>query len=114
MDAIRISDGKPVFLKRVNKSEHPFEIDIGLFFFSKPFASDPRNHCVPFLEVIPLPEDDNMAIIVMPFLRNFDSPDFDTVGEVVEFVRQMVEVSCPLGNHGFNLSLSPSGRTIHA
>jgi len=91
LDAIRISDGKPVFLKQVEKSDHPFEIDIGLFLSSGSLASDPRNHCVPFLEVIPLPEDDNMVVVVMPFLRRFDSPAFDTVGEVIEFVRQMIE-----------------------
>ena len=55
-------------------------------------ASDPRNHCVPFLEVIPCPDDDDLTIVVMPFLREFDSPDFDTMGEVLEFIRQMLEV----------------------
>jgi hypothetical protein len=93
----------------VKKSEHPFEVDIGLFFSSESLASDPRNHCVPFLEAIPLPEDDNMVIIVMPFLRKYNSPDFDTVGEVVEFVRQMIEVRSSIGNMDSTRAISCQG-----
>jgi len=91
LDAIRIRDDKPVFLKQIERSKHALEIDIGLFFSSDPLSSDPRNHCVPFLEVLPCPDDDDIVVVVMPFLRKFDSPDFDTVGEVVEFIRQMIE-----------------------
>lgn len=79
-------------LKKIKKSEHPHEVDIGLFLSSGPLVSNPRNHCVPSLEVLQSPEDDDLFIIVMPFLRQFDSPDFDTVGEVLEFIRQLFEV----------------------
>jgi hypothetical protein len=94
-DATRISDGTYVALKIVKASIHPYEIDIGAFFSSPSLAHNPRNHCVPILEVLKVPDDDDMVIIVMPLLRYWDSPPFETVGEVVEFLRQLLEVHLP-------------------
>lgn len=55
--------------------------------------SDPQNHCVPLLEVlIPPDETPDTRILVMPLLRPFDSPIFDTFGEAVECIRQLFEV----------------------
>ena len=92
IDATRISDGKVVTLKRINKSEHPHEIDIGLYFSSKTLASLPANHCVPIHDILTLEGDENIAIMVMPLLRPYTDPRFDTVGEVVECLRQLFEV----------------------
>jgi hypothetical protein len=92
LDATRIADGRFVYLKIISKSVHPFEADIGLFFSSGTLGPDPRNHCVPIYEVLQLPDDDDRIILVMPLLRDYFDPRFDTVGEVVEFFRQMFEV----------------------
>ena len=56
-------------------------------------ASDPRNHSVPIYEVLQLPDDDDKLILVMPLLKEYQIPRFDTIGEVVEFFRQIFEVS---------------------
>jgi hypothetical protein len=56
-------------------------------------ASDPRNHCVPIYEVLQLPDDEDKLILVMPLLKEYDIPRFDTIGEVVEFFQQLFEVS---------------------
>ncbi|KAG2360427.1 hypothetical protein BDR07DRAFT_1451981 [Suillus spraguei] len=69
MDATRLSDGLYVSLKMVEKSEYPDEAEIGLYFISDKLVSDPKNHCVPFFEVL--------SIIVMPLLLNFVK-EFDT------------------------------------
>jgi hypothetical protein len=92
MDAIRISDGKAVGLKKVSKSRHPYEEEIIRFFSSDPLAKDPRNHCVPAFEILSVPDDRDLIIIVMPLLREYDSPRFDTYGEAVECIRQLLEV----------------------
>ena len=94
MDATRVSDGAIVTLKSVNKESNPFEVEIGLFLSSEPLASDPKNHCVPILDTLQVPDDENETIIVMPLLRDNGTPRFDTVGECVEFFRQVFEVSC--------------------
>lgn len=91
MDATRIADGEMVFLKRIRRRVHPHEVKISELFSSEPLKSHPRNHCVPIFEVLDVPNDDNLAILVLPFLRQFDSPRFQTVGEGIEFFRQVFE-----------------------
>jgi hypothetical protein len=93
MDATRLVDGTYVMLKLVHKSDHPFEGDIGLFLRSGQLNSDPRNHCVPIYEVLQIPDDENATVIVMPLLRPFDNPKFQTCGEVMDFLRQVFEAS---------------------
>ncbi|EGN92527.1 hypothetical protein SERLA73DRAFT_127369 [Serpula lacrymans var. lacrymans S7.3] len=89
LDATRISDGVFVTLKLIKKSRHPYEIEIGQLFSSEPVASDPANHCVPIYDVLHVPNDEDQAIIVMPLLRPFTNPRFDTCGEVVECFHQL-------------------------
>lgn len=58
----------------------------------KKLPKDPKNHCVPVLDVFEDNENHNVSYIVMPFLRAVDDPPFETVGQVIDFVTQMVEV----------------------
>ncbi|KAJ7670381.1 hypothetical protein B0H17DRAFT_865130, partial [Mycena rosella] len=55
---------------------------------SEPLVSHPDNPCVLLLAVLTPPEAPEYQIIVMPFLRNADSPPFETGGEIAEFCRQ--------------------------
>jgi hypothetical protein len=103
MDATRISDGKTVMLKRIERSVHPFEIEIAQFFNTQPQASDPRSHCVPILEVLQDPDDEDSSVLVMPFLRSYYEPEFDTYGEAVECFRQLFEVCVLHYLHGLSL-----------
>jgi len=91
MDAIRVSDGKLVGLKKVSKSLHPSEAKIAQFFSSEPLVSDPSNHCVPVYDILQVPEEDDRIIIIIPFLRKYDSPNFETIGEVVSFFSQALK-----------------------
>ncbi|KAJ7782419.1 kinase-like domain-containing protein [Mycena maculata] len=91
MDATRTSDGAFVLMKRINKMVHPFEVDIATWLSAEPQRSDPENHCVPIYEVLQMPDDPNVQIIVMPLLTEYDKPHFDTIGEAVSFFRQTFE-----------------------
>ena len=94
-DALHIPTGLRVALKKVKKEDYPFEEDIIRYLSSEPLSKDPRNHCVSLLDVLhpPLKEGDNdVQILVMPYLRPFDSPIFDTFGEAIECIRQLFEV----------------------
>lgn len=91
IDATRLLDGQYVTLKRIKKSEHPYEVDIGLYFSSESLATQSANHCVPFYEILSL-DDQDTVIIVMPLLRLYSDPHFDTFGEVIECFRQLFEV----------------------
>ncbi len=91
MDATRISDGRPVMLKRLLPIEGPYELQINQLFSSEPLVSDPRNHCARLLDVIELPNEHQ--IMVHPQLRPFNNPSMQTYGEFVAFFSQLCEVS---------------------
>ncbi|KAH9165356.1 hypothetical protein EDB89DRAFT_2010447, partial [Lactarius sanguifluus] len=67
MDAIRIHDGKRVMLKKVLPEEGPHELQISRMFSARGVATNSRNHC--------------HQLMVMPFLRPFDNPHFQTFGD---------------------------------
>jgi hypothetical protein len=94
VDAVRVEDQSTVILKRLTRKYSPYEVEIGQYLSSGSLRADPRNHCVPFIDVLEVPEDEATVIIVMPFLRPFDDPPFSTVGEVMECLGQLLEV-CP-------------------
>ncbi|KAJ6538807.1 kinase-like domain-containing protein [Mycena vulgaris] len=91
IDARRIRDGMDVCLKTIELDTHGLEHGIGMFFCSDVLANDPRNHCVPILERLQVPDDANNIIIVMPLLREYSQPRFDTFGEAVDFFSQIFE-----------------------
>jgi hypothetical protein len=83
MDATRISDGRPVVLKRLLVEEGPYELQINKLFSIEPLASNLRNHCARLLDVIQLP--DEQPIMAHPMLRQHNDPRSRTVGEIVTF-----------------------------
>ena len=90
MDAIRISDGLRVFFK-VIPAAHDYERRVHKTLWSPQHRVDPRNHCVPLLDVLWPPNSGEM-LLVIPLLRSFEDPEFDTVGEVIDFIDQLFEV----------------------
>ncbi|KAI1790366.1 kinase-like domain-containing protein [Ganoderma leucocontextum] len=86
IDAIRVRIGQRVSIKRTSKGTK--EIDIAQFLTSI-YASD--SHCVPILEVLQDPFEPQRALVVMPYLLPFNEPEFEAVGEVVDFVYQTLE-----------------------
>ncbi|KAF7312509.1 Protein kinase domain-containing protein [Mycena indigotica] len=50
-----------------------------------------KNHCIPIFDVLQDPYDDDKQIIVMPQLIDVEEPIFQTVGEVIDFFRQVFE-----------------------
>ncbi|TEB23481.1 other/AgaK1 protein kinase [Coprinellus micaceus] len=100
IDAICLTDASYVVLKRIVHAESPEEVPILQYFLQEPQCSDPRNHCIELLEVLHPPDEEGVSIIVLPVLRPYDNPDFDTIGEGLDFIRQMLEGLCFLHEHG--------------
>ncbi|KAG9318988.1 kinase-like domain-containing protein [Chiua virens] len=90
IDATQILDGKVVTLKKVSRMDHPYEVEIGVYFSSESLASNPANHCIPIYDVLSF-DDNNIALLVMPLLRAYTDPNFDTIGEAVECFHQLFE-----------------------
>ncbi|KAJ7347369.1 hypothetical protein DFH08DRAFT_779601 [Mycena albidolilacea] len=86
MDAVRMSNGKIDMLKAMSKERFLFELEIGQFSRCSR-KQDPRNHCIPLLEV----KDIDIQIIAMPRIIRMEQPSFNTVGEVVDCFRQLFE-----------------------
>lgn len=89
VDATRISDGKLVYIKEVKTGDQESRIALMLA-----VLDDAANHSVPILDTFLDFADESISYIVMPFLRLSDSPPFETVGEVADFVDQVLEVRC--------------------
>ncbi|KIO20528.1 hypothetical protein M407DRAFT_29843 [Tulasnella calospora MUT 4182] len=89
LDAKRLSDGKTVYLKHISK--HSPEVEIGQYFYSPELRDDPRNHCLPLLDVLKQESDPDNVIIVIPWLRRIDSPDPASVRECADLVQQTLE-----------------------
>ncbi|KAH9481851.1 hypothetical protein JR316_0006381 [Psilocybe cubensis] len=68
IDAIRMEDGQKVVLKKVETATQ--EIPFATTFSSKEWKKDPRNCCVPILDVIMIPCDDDHAFIGLEFLHD--------------------------------------------
>ena len=80
-------------MKRVSRTEFPEEVKILQYFAQEHLASDPENHCVPLLDVLSPPDDLEHDIVVLALLREYDDPPFETVGEALAFLREVLEVS---------------------
>jgi hypothetical protein len=93
MDAVRDSDQKHVILKQSMPSNHPFEVEIGKYLSSGELLEDRGNHSVPIYDVLEPPGEADLNLIVMPLLRPFENPPFETVGEAVDFFGQVFQVS---------------------
>ena len=94
MDAVRIEDGRQVMLKMVLPEEGPYELLITQLFSSPGLKGDSKNHCVPLLDLVNLSQSspDGRKLMVIPFLRPFKNPRFQTYGEFVAFFMQISEV----------------------
>ena len=98
MDARRIADDVPVYIKRVKTGDN--ESQITSMLSSEPLRQDPRNHSVPVFEIFPDDEDPGISYMIMPLLRLIDEPKFDLVEELIEFADQILEVRLRLSSSG--------------
>ena len=69
------------------------EEKIATLFSSDEHKSNPRNHCVPILQVLHIPDIDDETLLVMPWMREPDDPEFRTIGEGLQFVKEIFEVN---------------------
>ena len=77
-------------IKRISRQSE--EASIAQRLSTKELRADPRNHCVPIIEVIEDPNDDSISYMVMPLLRNANLPPFQYMKEIMDFVDQVLEV----------------------
>jgi len=91
MDATRQRNGKHVKLKKIYPDEGPRELIITQSISLRELARDPRNHYVPLLDIIEIPQN-GQKLMFMPLLHPFNDPHFQTFGEFVAFFTQICKV----------------------
>jgi hypothetical protein len=91
IDAKKIKDDVPVMVKRVGVDSD--ELAISLMLSSPQLSKDPHNYAVQILDHFGEGNGSNEAFMVMLLLRPFNDSPFNTVGEVADFVRQMLQVN---------------------
>jgi len=89
LDARRIKDNTFVFLK-VSPKDGP-EVEINRYLSSPELRKDIRNPAAPLLDVVELPDEPDIVLLVFPMLRRIGMPYPETVGEYVDFVEQSLE-----------------------
>ncbi|KAI0074362.1 hypothetical protein K474DRAFT_62506 [Panus rudis PR-1116 ss-1] len=94
----KTKNGEIVILKKMKSSSSALDI-LRRFMYSN--HNDPKNHVVPLLDDFDISDTGEEAkILVLPLLRRYDEPEFRTVGEVVDFVRQVFEGVAFMHKHG--------------
>ncbi|KAG5640396.1 hypothetical protein DXG03_008805, partial [Asterophora parasitica] len=91
LDAKKLDENAIVCIKRINPREVTDEVSIARYLSSATMLRDERNHCAPILDSFRDPVLPKIEYLVMPSLRTYDEPEFGAVGEVVDFVTQMLE-----------------------
>jgi hypothetical protein len=76
-----------VYIKEVRTGD--LESSIALLLSA---IDDPANHSVPILDTFEDSVNKSISYLVMPFLRLTDSPRFEVVEDVLDFVDQILEV----------------------
>ncbi|KAI0040837.1 hypothetical protein FA95DRAFT_1502249, partial [Auriscalpium vulgare] len=117
MDATRSSDGLHVTIKRIHVNAASEEVDVYQRMVSEPISSDPRNRTAPLLDVLQVPDGSGERLLVMPLLRPFANPEFETFGEAIAFFTQIFEAIQLMHDHRIahrdctfnNIMLDPSG-----
>lgn len=90
MDATQLApqETRPVAMKSIPSDSTEYYI-VRRF---NELLDKPANRCVPILRELNDPANSGRTILVMPYLRPFDNPGLKTVGDVIDFVEQMLEV----------------------
>ncbi|KZV96340.1 kinase-like protein [Exidia glandulosa HHB12029] len=91
MDAVRSLDGMRVVIKCVSTQDDTcHEANIMRILSKRDTAKDMRNHCVPLLDRKEYPGS-HSTFLILPWLLPLHVVPFETVGEVVDLVRQVLE-----------------------
>jgi len=79
-----------MMIKKIGRNDQ--ESLIAQMLSTPELREDPRNHCIPIIEVFDDPDNDSVSYMVMPLLRNASDPQFQYVKEIIDFVNQVLEV----------------------
>ncbi|KAH8103579.1 kinase-like domain-containing protein [Cristinia sonorae] len=98
LDATKLDENRMVCMKVISRESNEFKI--ACMVSPTELTRNPNNHCVPILEVIPDPINTSNGILVMPYLHPCNDPKFETVEQLMDFIKQTLEGLCFLHSQG--------------
>ncbi|KAK0442221.1 hypothetical protein EV421DRAFT_600821 [Armillaria borealis] len=82
----------PLVLDAVRTRTDTNELSLGKHRCDPALLQDSRNHTVPILDIIPIPDDEEKRVfMVMPMLKDFYAPPFHCRSEFADTLRQLLE-----------------------
>ncbi|KAG8750814.1 hypothetical protein FRC11_010029 [Ceratobasidium sp. 423] len=91
MDAVRVKDGKRVIIKAFDTQLTPNELPVLQYLSDEHLRSNPSNHCASALDYFPVPDNEGWVFVVMETYHSIYITPFETIGEVIELARQLLE-----------------------
>jgi len=67
------------------------ELELLMRFSKFSMLSEPNNHSIPVVDPFQDPDDSNLSFIVTTYLRDPDSPDWDNLDDVMEYLEQVLQ-----------------------
>lgn len=68
------------------------EVSIMEYLSRSELRANQRNHAVPLIDTFPAPDNPSAVFLVTPFLAEWDQIPFVRFGEMMDFVKQLLEV----------------------
>ncbi|KAL1741487.1 kinase-like domain-containing protein [Schizophyllum fasciatum] len=87
LDATRLVDGTQVVLRKTET----WRDEVAIYHHLATCEPDTRNHVVPILDMILLPDTDDHVLLVMPLLRKYYDPSFSQPIQAADAVMQFLE-----------------------
>lgn len=105
LDAVRISDGQQVMIKKLLPStddsgdDGEKEFKIVKYLSSSSMREDSRNHSMAYLDHFPIPDVPGGSFLISPLYVPWDTVPLQTVGEAVDLMQQLLEGLAFLHHH---------------
>ncbi|EJD41197.1 hypothetical protein AURDEDRAFT_36332, partial [Auricularia subglabra TFB-10046 SS5] len=111
LDATRMRDSAPVMMKIVEIGGDPSP-EHARYFADEPRGSDPRNHCLPLLDVLHPPAYPASIILVYQRCVPWNVWPFSRVSEAVDFLTQVFEGLAFMHENDFTHLDASSGNIV--
>ncbi|TDL22424.1 kinase-like protein [Rickenella mellea] len=114
-DGKRVRERVGLKLVKLDEKIGVQEIEILEYLSSREVRDDPRNPCIPLLEILHPPSHPNQRLLVMPLLYEVISPPLKRKSECVEFLRQILRGMEFLHGHKIaHKDICPHNLVVHA
>ncbi|KAH8103567.1 kinase-like domain-containing protein [Cristinia sonorae] len=89
LDATKLDGNRMIYMKVIPQESSEFKI--ACMVSPTEHNRNPNNHCVPILDAFPDPINAANGILIMPYLHPCNDPKFESVEQLMDFIKQTLE-----------------------